>query len=197
MRRGVTSRAENWRNTLIEIRFHGRGGQGAVVASRVLAEAFFKEGKFVQSFPAFGAERRGAPVAAFARADTKTIRLRTQIYTPDHVVVLDATLLDTTDVLAGLKPTGWVVINTDADPQDVLNVEGFRVATVDASHLAIRHGLGSEMSPIVNTAILGAVARATGLVGIESVSEAIRVMVRHKAEINVAACREAYEITRM
>jgi 2-oxoacid:acceptor oxidoreductase gamma subunit (pyruvate/2-ketoisovalerate family) len=182
---------------LNEVRFHGRGGQGAVVASRVLAEAFFQEGKYVQSFPAFGAERRGAPVAAFTRADTSPIRRRTQIYAPDHVIVLDDTLLDSAGVMTGLKPMGWVVINTEDDPRDLPKMDNFRLATVDASLVAVRHGLGSEMSPIVNTAILGAFAQATGLVGIESVCEAIRVMVRHKAESNVAACREAYEVTRV
>ena len=89
-----------------EIRFHGRGGQGAVIASKILAEAFFREGKYVQSFPAFGAERRGAPVAAFTRVDENPIRIRTQIYAPDTVVVLDPSLLESADITSGLKPKG-------------------------------------------------------------------------------------------
>jgi 2-oxoacid:acceptor oxidoreductase gamma subunit (pyruvate/2-ketoisovalerate family) len=168
-----------------------------VVASRVLAEALFQEGNYVQSFPAFGAERRGAPVAAFTRAEKDPIRIKTQIYTPDDVVVLDASLLDTTDVTSGLKPMGWVIINTEAEPGDVAKMESFRVATVDAGRIAAIHGLGSVTSPIVNTAILGAVARATGVVGIDSVCRAIRATVRQGAEANADACLEAYERTRM
>jgi len=182
---------------VIEIRFHGRGGQGAVVASRVLAEACFQEGNFVQSFPAFGAERRGAPVAAFTRVDRNPIRIRTQIYTPDHVVVLDPSLLDTTEVTLGLKAMGWVVINSEASPGDIPGLEAYQVATVDAGHVAAKHGLGSATSPIVNTAILGAVARATGAVGIEAVCRAIRETVRNKPEANAEACLEAYELTRI
>ncbi len=168
-----------------------------MVASRVLAEAFFQEGNYVQSFPAFGAERRGAPVAAFTRMDKDPILIRTQIYAPDHVVVLDASLLETTDVTSGLKDQGWVIINTEAEPREIANMQSFRVATVDAGRIAAKHGLGSATSPIVNTAILGAVARATGAVGIESVCRAIRTGVRQKAEANADACLEAYERTRV
>lgn len=180
---------------MIEIRFHGRGGQGAVVASKILAEAFFREGRYVQSFPAFGAERRGAPVAAFTRADDKPIRLRTYIYTPDHVVVLDPFLLETTDVTAGLKPGGWIVINTEYVPERIAGIRNFRVATVDAAQVAVKHGLGTATAPIVNTAIIGAFARATGEVTIESVCAAIMETVPRGGQANAAACREAYEKT--
>ncbi len=180
---------------MIEIRFHGRGGQGGVVASKILAEAFFREGRYVQSFPAFGAERRGAPVAAFTRADNQPIRIRTYIYTPDHVVVLDPSLLDTTDVTAGLKPGGWIVINTECKPGEVPGIKNFRVATVDAGHVALKHGLGTATAPIVNTAIIGAFARATGEVGIEAVCAAIMETISRGAAANAAACREAYETT--
>ncbi len=182
---------------MIEVRFHGRGGQGAVVASKVLAEAFFQEGNYVQSFPAFGAERRGAPVAAFTREDNSPIRIRTHIYSPDHVVVLDPSLLETTDVTAGLKPAGWVIINTELAPEDIPDMEAFRVATVDAGQVAAKHGLGTPTAPIVNTAILGAFSRATDSVRIESVCSAIRVAIPQTAEANAAACMEAYEKTRM
>jgi 2-oxoacid:acceptor oxidoreductase gamma subunit (pyruvate/2-ketoisovalerate family) len=180
---------------VIEIRFHGRGGQGAVVASKILAEAFFREGRYVQSFPAFGAERRGAPVAAFTRVDGVPIRLRTYIYAPDHVVVLDPSLLDTTDITAGLKPGGWVVINTECKPEEVAGVKNFRVATVDAGRVAVKHGLGTATAPIVNTAIIGAFARATGEVSIESVCEAIMEALPRGGKENAAACKEAYETT--
>jgi 2-oxoacid:acceptor oxidoreductase gamma subunit (pyruvate/2-ketoisovalerate family) len=165
------------------------------VASKILAEAFFREGKFVQSFPSFGAERRGAPVAAFTRVDDNPIRIRTHIYAPDHVVVLDPSLVDQTDVTSGLKSMGWVIINTEAPANEVPHMEGFRVATVDASRVALKHGLGSPTAPIVNTAILGAFAKATGAVGIEAVCQAIRDAVPHKADANAAACMEAYEST--
>ena len=165
------------------------------MASRILAEAFFREGNYVQSFPAFGAERRGAPVAAFTRVDQDPLRIRTHIYTPDHVVVLDPSLLETTDVTSGLKSMGWVVINTEAEPGEVPNMYGYRVATVDAGRVAAKYGLGTATAPIVNTAILGAFARATGAVGIEAVTAAIWDSVPGRAEANAAACREAYEKT--
>lgn len=182
---------------MIEVRFHGRGGQGAVIASRVLAEACFQEGNYVQSFPAFGAERRGAPVAAFTRLDSEPIRIRTHIYHPDHVVVLDPWLLRSIDVTAGLKPRSWVIINTGASPPDIAGMEGFRVATVDAGGVAAKHGLGSPTAPIVNTAILGAFAKATAVVTIDSVCQAILKTVPQKAQANAAACRDAYEITQL
>jgi len=181
---------------MIEIRFHGRGGQGAVVASKVLAVALFLEGRYVQSFPAFGAERRGAPVAAFIRVDRDPILDRSQIYAPDHVVVLDPTLIEATDVTAGLKAGGWVIINSPLPPEGTPGLEAFRVATVDAGRIAAGHGLGSPFAPIVNTAILGAFARATGLVEPGSLEKAILDQVPVSAQANAAACREAFESTR-
>jgi 2-oxoisovalerate ferredoxin oxidoreductase gamma subunit len=180
---------------LREIRFHGRGGQGAVIASKILAEAFFREGKYVQSFPAFGAERRGAPVAAFTRVDENPIRIRTQIYAPDTVVVLDPSLLESADITSGLKPKGWVVINIDSSPADIPNMERFRVATVDAGAVAVEHGLGTPTAPIVNTAILGAFAKATRAVEIESVAAVIRESIPHRGDANAAACLDAYANT--
>src|SRR5512136_3023164 len=128
---------------MIEIRFHGRGGQGAVIASEVLASAFFKEGKYVQAFPSFGAERRGAPVTAFTRVDDQPIRIRHFIYEPDHIIILDPTLIESTQVDSGLKEHGWIIINTDRPPQTFVRFSRFRVATVDASRIAIEHRLGS------------------------------------------------------
>ena len=97
---------------MIEIRFHGRGGQGAVIASKILASALFKEGKHAQAFPAFGGERRGAPVMAFTRFDKKNITRRSMVYEPDHVVILDESILGVADVTSGLKEGGWILINT-------------------------------------------------------------------------------------
>ncbi|MCK5562096.1 MAG: 2-oxoacid:acceptor oxidoreductase family protein, partial [Thermoplasmata archaeon] len=104
---------------MIEIRFHGRGGQGAVVASNILAEAAFREGKDVQAFPYFGVERRGAPVTAFTKIDEKPIRVRSQIYEPDHVIVLDQSLLRSIDVAQGIKPGGLILVNIDKTPGEI------------------------------------------------------------------------------
>ena len=178
---------------MIEIRIHGRGGQGAVVASKVLAMAVFREGKFVQSFPSFGVERRGAPVTAFTRIDERPIRLRCQIYEPDHLVILDPTLIQAVDVTAGLKPGGWILINSSKPPTRFHLPLHFRVATVDASAIAILHHLGPASAPIVNTAILGAFARVTRLVGIDSILAAVRETVPVKRDANVAATQEAFD----
>ena len=178
---------------MIEIRTHGRGGQGAVIASKILASTFFIEGKFVQAFPMFGVERRGAPVAAFTRVDDKPVQLRMNIYEPHHVIVLDPTLLLTAKVTDGLLTGGWLVLNTPQQADDIDGYEIFRVAAVDASKIAVRHRLGNPANPIVNTAIVGAFARVSGLVELESVVQAIKDEVPIKPETNAAAARDAYE----
>jgi len=175
-----------------ELRIHGRGGQGAVIASKLLASALFLEGKSVQSFPAFGVERRGAPVTAFLRLADGPILLRCEVTAPDDLVVLDSTLIDATDVAAGLKPGGSILVNSERVPSDYAALATrFRVGTVDASAIARAHGLGSRTQPIVNTAILGAFAAFLGLVSLESVCTAIAAEVPTHAERNVAAAREA------
>lgn len=176
---------------MLEVRFHGRGGQGAVIASEILATAAFYEGKYVSSFPYFGVERRGAPVTAFTRIDTKPIRVKTQIYNPDHVVVLDHSLLNLVNVTAGLKEGGLVLINTIKNPED-LNINAKIVATVNASEIALNHSLGSHSAPIVNTAILGAYAKASGVVKLESIKEAIKENVSGLIDENVASAEDAY-----
>jgi len=182
---------------MIEIRTHGRGGQGAVIASKVLANALFKEGRFVQAFPAFGVERRGAPVVAFTRFDDSPIRHRCEIYEPDHLIVLDEALIETVDVTAGLKPGGWIIINTTSNPDSFPYTANFKVAAIDAAGVAWRHRLGSRATPIVNTAIIGALARATGLVGIDAVLEAIEEYAPVKPEDNKLAARDAYNEVRI
>jgi 2-oxoacid:acceptor oxidoreductase gamma subunit (pyruvate/2-ketoisovalerate family) len=175
-----------------ELRIHGRGGQGAVVASKVLAAALFHEGKSVQSFPAFGVERRGAPVTAFLRLSDGPILLRCEITEPDDLIVLDPTLVGAVDVTTGLKPGGSILVNSDRAPSEYQDLTGrFRVATVDAGTIAREHGLGSKTQPIVNTAILGAFAAFSGVVAIESVCAAIAQGVPIQADENVAAAREA------
>ncbi|HID74257.1 MAG TPA: pyruvate ferredoxin oxidoreductase [Thermoplasmata archaeon] len=179
---------------MIEVRFHGRGGQGAVIASRLLAEAAFIEGKDVQAFPFFGVERRGAPVTAFTKMDNRPIRVKSEVYEPDYVIVLDTALLEYIDVAQGLKEDGRLIINAPVSMADGYRERlGVPCDVVDGTRIAIEHGLGSREAPIVNTSMVGAFARASGLVGIESVAEAVRRHVRRKVDANIAAARDAYE----
>lgn len=178
---------------MIEIRFHGRGGQGAVVASTILAAACFIEGQYCQAFPAFGVERRGAPVEAYLRIDRDKIRLRTNVYHPDHVLVLDPTLIEAIDVTRGLKSGGTLLLNTDRQVSDFERFADFAVATVDASRIALQHGLGARTHPIVNTAMLGAFARASGLISLDAICAAILEEVPAAREANQASARTAYE----
>jgi 2-oxoisovalerate ferredoxin oxidoreductase gamma subunit len=181
---------------VVSIRVHGRGGQGAVIASKLLATALFREGWQVQAFPAFGAERTGAPVAAFLRANRRPITAHYQVYEPDHVIVLDTGLLEATDVTAGLKAGGWILVNTSRPPEALNLPPCFNVATCDATAIALGHGLGTRTNPIVNTAMAGAFAAATGLVRLETVLESIPELVPVKAEANQAAAREAFASVR-
>jgi 2-oxoacid:acceptor oxidoreductase gamma subunit (pyruvate/2-ketoisovalerate family) len=175
-----------------ELRIHGRGGQGAVIASKLLATAFFLEGRSVQSFPAFGVERRGAPVAAFLRVSDGPILLRCEVTEPDDLIVLDPTLIGAVDVTAGLKAGGGILINAERGPDAYPDlVARFRVGTVNASAIAARHELGSKTQPIVNTAILGAFAVFSGLVSLDAVCRAIADEMPARAEANMAAAREA------
>lgn len=164
-----------------------------MIAGKILSVAAFKEGKYVQTFPSFGVERRAAPVLTFVRLDDQPIRNRNQVYSPDHIVVMDPSLMSSTDVTSGLKEGGWILINTDKDAKTFSLPDGFRLATVDASAIASRHGLGTVTQPIVNTAILGAVSRVIGAAGIDAVVEAIREEVPAKVEANMQAARDAYE----
>ena len=153
----------------------------------------FSEGKWVQSFPKFGVERRGAPVEAFLRLADDKILIRSEIDSPDHVIILDSTLVEATDVTSGLKKGGWVVINTTKQPEDFPMLKDFRVGCVNANLIAISHKLGSKSAPIVNTAICGAFAQATGLVGINSVCDAILVEAPVKPNENAQAAKDAFE----
>jgi 2-oxoacid:acceptor oxidoreductase gamma subunit (pyruvate/2-ketoisovalerate family)/2-oxoacid:acceptor oxidoreductase delta subunit (pyruvate/2-ketoisovalerate family) len=177
---------------MIEIRFHGRGGQGAVVASELLAQAAFLDGKMPQSFPFFGVERRGAPVTAFTRIDDHPIGVRTSITEPDVVVVLDPGLLGTTRVTDGLKPHGLLLVNTPHRAEELVAPAGVHRAAVDATRIALAHGLGTPMLPIVNTAILGALARATEVVSLEALSRAVEQFVPRNPAENRLAARDGY-----
>ncbi len=179
---------------MLEIRVHGRGGQGAVVASKALAVAVLNEGKYVQSFPEFGVERRGAPVFAFTRIDDKEIFVRSKVYNPHHVLVLDPSLLEAIDVTEGLEKGGWIVINTKKNPGDFPRlVKDYKVATVDAYTIAVKHKLGPKTAPIVNTAILGAFVKVTRVVKLESLLKAIKEIVPIKPEDNAGAAQEAHD----
>jgi 2-oxoacid:acceptor oxidoreductase gamma subunit (pyruvate/2-ketoisovalerate family) len=177
---------------MVEIRFHGRGGQGTVVASKILADAIAKEGNWVQAYPEFGVERRGSPVVAFIRIDNKPIYDKSRIYAPDHVVVVDPTLVEAIDITEGLKPGGTIIINSDRKPEDFAFHGKFRVRTINATEIAVKHKLGTLAAPIVNTAIAGAVIKVLGLTKLESLATAIREGIPIKPEDNVRAAEEAY-----
>lgn len=178
---------------MIEIRFHGRGGQGTVIASKILADAISMEGKYIQAYPEFGVERRGAPVYAFIRIDDNPIYDKSRIYQPDHVVVVDPTLVEVIDVTEGLKDGGWIIINTDKKPEELKFPKKFKVATINATEIAVKHKLGTLAAPIVNTAIVGAVVKTLNLAKLESLLEAVRSEVPVKPEENAAAAKEAFE----
>ncbi len=175
-----------------EIRFHGRGGQGTVVASILLAKALFRAGYYVQTFPLFGVERRGAPVEAFLRLDEKKIRIRCNVYAPDHIVVQDAKLLSAIDVTKGLKPGGWILINASHLPENVLDFSTWRVAMVDANQIALDNGLGTKTQPIINTAMMGAFAKVLEKPPLDAVTEAIEKEIPSKPEQNIQAARDAF-----
>jgi pyruvate ferredoxin oxidoreductase gamma subunit/2-oxoisovalerate ferredoxin oxidoreductase gamma subunit len=176
-----------------EIRFHGRGGQGTVVASILLAKAFFSAGYDVQTFPLFGVERRGAPVEAYLRLDKQKILTRNNVYAPDHVVVQDAKLLQNVDVTKGLKPGGWILLNMAAPPPELAPYKNFRLAWVDATQIAIDHGLGTRTHPIINTAMIGAFARMMNNPPIDCISEAIKAEIETQSTSNIQASITAYE----
>lgn len=177
---------------MLEIRFHGRGGQGAVVASEMLAAMYFESGKYSQAFPAFGVERRGAPVLAFTRVDDNPIEIHYGVYQPDHVIVLDQSIIDVTNVANGLKKKGIILINSDKGKSGYPQFNTFRLFTIDVNTIALRHHLGTPSFPIVNTAILGAYAAVTGQLSLELVKDVIIHSAPSKNEENARAAIEAF-----
>ena len=178
---------------MIEIRFHGRGGQGAVTSAELLALAAIGEGKYAQAFPSFGPERRGAPVVAFCRISDERIRIRANVSEPDVVVVLDSSLLKIVNVAAGLKSNGVLVTTSPDSPEKVrqdLKIKN-RIAVVDALKIA-RELLGV---PITNTTMLGSLIRAEGLVKKESFLSPLRERFGRIAEKNISAFERAYQDT--
>lgn len=178
---------------MIEIKFYGRGGQGAVIASQILAKVFFLMGKYPQCFSVFGGERRGAPVASFLRVDDKKILLKCEITRPDEMVFMAPDLVDEKEIEAVLKPNGLILINNALTTHEFMALRKFRLAFVDALSIAEEVGLGAT----INTAILGAYAKASGAVTMEFLEKAIRDTVPAKIEANVEAAQRAYEMTRL
>ena len=182
---------------LIEIRWHGRGGQGVVTAGKLLAETALGTGRYFQAFPDYGPERMGAPIRAFTRLSARPITIHSQIEQPDVVLVLDSTLLGTVAVAEGLKEEGVLVVNTSMSPAQVREATGFHTGqafTVDASHIAIEE-IGRD---ITNTPMLGAFARATGIFDIEELAGQLRAWFATRisaqaVEANVRAMRRAAE----
>ncbi len=175
---------------MFEVRLHGRGGQGAVTAAELMSQAAISEGKYAQGFPSFGPERRGAPVTAFLRISPRPILLRERVDFPDAVVVLDQSLVSIVNVAEGLKPGGTLIINLPPErigEMDKYRAE-FRLALVDASTIA-REELGV---PITNTAILGALIKATGLVDLASLEEPLDHRFGRLAKKNLAALKRAH-----
>lgn len=170
-------------NTLRQVRFHGRGGQGAVSAAALLSLAAFEDGYEAQAFPRFGSERRGAPVESYVRIGDQPIRSHTQVYEPDAVVILDGTLLRSEPVLAGLRETGTVVLNADDVPGSVATRGRFRWIVVPATRISVEH-LGR---PLPNTVLLAALAAATGWVSLPALERVVRRFLARKGEPVVAA----------
>lgn len=180
---------------MIEVRIHGRGGQGGVTSAELVALAAISEGKCAQAFPSFGPERRGAPVLSFIRVDEAPIRARYEVREPDVVVVLDPSLIQVANVTAGLKKDGIIIINTGKPIADIKAQHGIsaRTATVDATRIA-REVLGL---PITNTTMIGALVKATGLVQMDSLIEPLKHRFGRIAEKNIAVCQRAYAETEM
>jgi 2-oxoacid:acceptor oxidoreductase gamma subunit (pyruvate/2-ketoisovalerate family) len=178
---------------MIEIKFYGRGGQGAVVASQILAKVFFLMGMYPQCFSVFGGERRGAPVASFLRVDDKKIFLKCEIRRPDQMIFMAPDLVDENEIESTLKPGGLILINNALTTNEFKTLRKFRLALVDALSIAEEAGMGST----INTAILGAYAKASHAIPMDYLEKAIKETVPAKISANIAAAKRAYELTRV
>lgn len=178
---------------MVEIRFHGRGGQGAVTSAELTALAAIEEGKYGQAFPSFGPERRGAPVMAFVRVSDTPIKTREKVYEPNYVVVLDPTLLKIVNVEAGLRKGGTVILNTSKSVEEIRKETGIKakLALVDASKIAME----TMRVTITNTTMIGALLKATGLIDMKSLNGPIEHRFGAIAERNIKSCQKAYEET--
>jgi pyruvate ferredoxin oxidoreductase gamma subunit len=177
---------------LRELRIHGRGGQGSVTAAELIAVAAFEGGVYSQAFPAFGVERRGAPVQAFVRFSDEKIRLRSQVYEPDYIIVQDSTLIKDVNVFGGIKKGGIAIVNTEKS-LDAVVPEGVKLISIDATGIALEK-LGV---PITNTTLMGAFAAATGEIELPALEKALRGRFPGSlGEKNVAAAVHAYNLVR-
>jgi pyruvate ferredoxin oxidoreductase gamma subunit len=184
---------------LYEIRWHGRGGQGAVTAAKIIAQAaHFKGYKGVTAAPSFGAERRGVPVSALTRISTEPVTVVSQVEKPSAVVVLDQSLLEYEEVISGLSSQGWLIVNSSLQPRELKIKGDFNIAAADATGVCRELGLMVGGLPMVNTAMLGALACATRIVDITSIEKVIKERFTNNAvAINLAAIEKTYEITRL
>lgn len=174
---------------MLEVRFHGRGGQGAVTSAEIIAQASIKQGMTAQAFPSFGPERRGAPVQAFLRVSDKPIRLRSKVYKPDSVLILDPTLIESANPTAGLKKGGYIIINSNKSVEELKKAfPGQNVVAVDATKIA-KEELGV---PITNTTMLGALVRATRVVELAALEEPVRNRFGVNGQKNINAYTRAY-----
>jgi pyruvate ferredoxin oxidoreductase gamma subunit len=182
-----------------EIRWHGRGGQGAITAAKIVAQAAYLKGyQGVTAAPSFGAERRGAPISASTRVSPEPVLVVSQVTEPDVVVVLDSTLLKYPEVTSGLASGGWLIVNSGKHPKEIEVGGDFNVATADATRVCDDLCLVVAGLTIVNTAILGAFVRATEIVDMSNIAEAIRERFSQGAvDINLAAIMKTYEITEL
>lgn len=174
---------------MIEIRIHGRGGQGSVTAAELVGFAAHSDGKYAQSFPSFGSERMGAPVQAFTRISDKQIRLRSQVYNPDFIIVQDPTLMDVIDVMSGMKDDGLVIINSKKDASEFAKGSSARIMTVPAMDIA----LAIIGRPIMNTTLLGAFSAASKAISLDGIRKALcNKFASDIAEKNIKAAEKAY-----
>jgi 2-oxoacid:acceptor oxidoreductase gamma subunit (pyruvate/2-ketoisovalerate family) len=181
-----------------EIIWHGRGGQGVVVAAQILAEAAYLEGfKGVTSAPTFGPERRGAPLTASTRVSKEPIRIFSQIDRADIVAILDESILKVVNIMGQARPGALIIINTQLTP-DHFDFPGSDIATVDAVSIAIKHHLYKESAPVINTPLLGTLVKATEMVSLDNIERALRGKLHKEAVFkNFAAVKAAYEETRI
>ncbi len=180
-----------------EVIWHGRGGQGVVIAAQILAEAAYIQGfKGVTSAPTFGPERRGAPLTASTRISSEPIRMVSQIEHADISVVLDSSLLSAVNILATLKEGGLIIVNTPLKPDELNFDVKINIATVDAGTIALKHHLIREGKPIVNTTMLGAFGRASNLVSLDAMEKGLKGRLSGAVSAaNFAALRDAFEQT--
>lgn len=184
-------------DSMIEIRWHGRGGQGAVTSANMLADAAYRAGfKGVMSMPTFGAERRGAPVTASTRLSREALRFFSQVEFPDIVIVLDDSLMHSPATVQGLASDGFLLVNSAVDPESLDTGADYRIAVTDANAIAKEVGLMISGAPMVNTAMLGAIAKATGIIELEHIETAMAgAFSKAAVSRNFEAACKAYEQT--